>query len=231
MNTMRRLCLLCLLWPALVSAQRSVEAGLFAGIAQYQGDLAPSPFAFSESNLAIGGVYRYFFDSRFAMKGTVNYGRITGDDRNRPNYRPGSRTWQMENNIFEMAVHTEWIPFAKPRYGSTGLFKGSFSPYVSVGLGAAFTNPKLTIPTEDRRRQLEPKATTTFLVVPITGGFRFDITEDFTIAAEFGTRATFSDYIDGVSINGNPKTNDWYIFTGISLIYVIEELVGGKAGR
>jgi len=233
MNSNLRYYTLILLFflPMLTFAQKGTEAGVFIGIAQYQGDLAPSPFAVSETNLALGGLYRYMINSNLAFRGTFTWGRISGDDRNRETYEPSERTWKMENRILEMAVHAEWIFFGTDRYSNTGLHKRKFSPYVALGLGGSFTNAELEVPAEDRAKIPESDATSTFLVVPISAGLRLDITQDFLINAEFGTRATFSDYIDGVSQNGNPDKGDWYFFAGISLVYVLDELVGGKAGR
>lgn len=223
--------ILLFLFPMLTFAQKGTEVGAFVGIAQYQGDLAPFPVAASETNLALGGLYRYLFSSNLALRGTFTWGQISGDDRNRDSFRPGQREWVMKNNIMEMAVHAEWIFFGSDRYSNTGLHERQYSPFVALGLGASFTNARLEVPTEDRSKIPESEATSTFLVVPISAGLRLDITQDFLLSAEFGTRATFSDYIDGVSQNGNPDKGDWYFFAGISLVYVLDELVGSKAGR
>ncbi len=233
MSTKLRTCLLyfLLLGSGALTAQKSTEAGIFVGIAQYQGDLSPTPIAASETNLALGGLYRYLLNSNLAIKGTVTWGKISGNDRNRESFRPGQREWSMENSIIELAMHSEWNFFGTNRYSGSGLFVPRYNPFVSVGLGAAFTNLRLQMPAEDRSKIPEPDAISTFLVVPISAGMRFDISPDFLVTAEFGTRATFSDYIDGISYNGNPNKNDWYFFAGISLIYVLDELVGGKSGR
>lgn len=230
-NTLKLTGLLLCLFSTLLSAQKSTEMGIFAGVSQYQGDLAPSPVAASETNLALGGVYRYMLNSNLGIKGTVTWGKISGDDQNRQDFRPGQRNWQMESNVFELAVHSEWNFFGTGRYGNTGLLSRSYSPFVSLGLGVALTNVDLVVPSDDRGKIPEPNAASTFLVLPISAGLRLDITEDFVLTAEFGSRVTFSDQLDGVSINGNPKKDDWYFFTGISFIYVLDELVGGKSGR
>ncbi len=226
-----KLTLLALLLPVLLFAQKSKEIGGFIGASQYQGDLAPTPIAVNETKLALGGLYRYMFTSNFGIRGTVTWAQVSGDDRNRDNYLPGQRSWSMRNNIIELAVHSEWIFFGTSRYNNTGLFARRYSPFVSVGLGAALTNVSLSIPADDKNRRPEPTTGSTFLVVPITAGMRLDVTDDFLVTAEFGTRAAFTDYIDGVSVSGNPQTNDWYFFAGISIVYVLEEIVGSKAGR
>lgn len=227
MNTLK-LTLFVLALPLLLAAQKSKEIGGFVGISQYQGDLSPSPIAANESKLALSGVYRYLFNSKFGIKGTVSWAQISGADKNKENYIRSERDWSMRSNIFELAVHSEWNFFGTERYNSTGLFNRQYTPFISLGLGAAFTNRTLTVPSEDRRKIPEPEDVTTFLVVPITAGLRLDVTQDFVVTAEFGTRATFSDYIDGVSLNGRKDTNDWYFFAGIGFVYVLEELIGGR---
>lgn len=227
MNTWK-LTFFLLALPLLLSAQKSKEIGGFVGISQYQGDLAPSPIAANESRLALSGVYRYLFNSKFGIKGTVSWAQISGDDENRKAFVKTERDWSMRGTIFELAVHSEWNFFGTDRYNGTGLFNRQYTPFISVGLGGAFTNRTLMVPNEDRRKIPEPNDVTTFLVVPLTAGLRLDIAQDFVLSAEFSTRVTFSDYIDGVSINGRKDTNDWYFFAGIGFVYILEELVGGK---
>ncbi len=220
-----------LLFSLFLNAQRSTEGGIFLGVAYYQGDLAPSPIAASEARPAVGGIYRFLFGEHFALKGSATWAKLSGKDDNRPSFVAGERNWTMRSTILELGVHPEWHFFASDRYGTTGLYSRKYSPFISVGLGAAFTKINLDVPTEDRFKIPESKAKSTFLVIPITAGVRFDITEDWLIAAEFGTRCTFSDYIDGVSLNGNSKKDDWYFFTGISVVYLIQEIVGSKIGN
>lgn len=230
MNTLTLKLLLCLqLCTTILFSQRSKEAGIFLGVSNYQGELAPSPIAASETRLAIGGIYRLLYEKHVAVKASATWTRLSGSDRNRPDFYQGDRDWKMKNSLIELAVHAEWHPFSTNRYDENGLFKRQYSPFLSLGLGAVFSDIDLDVPSDERYKIPEPKAITTFLVVPISAGIRFDITEDFLLAAEFGSRATFSDYLDGISENGNSKTNDWYFFAGVSFIFVLEEKVGGKA--
>lgn len=232
MNTLPLRLLLCLqLLYISLFAQSGKEAGIFLGVSNYQGELSPSPIAASETNLAVGGVYRLLFADNFAVRTTASWTRLSGSDRNRPNFYAGDRDWKMTNSLIEMAVHAEWHPLSTARYSSSGLYQRQYSPFLSLGLGAVFSNVNMDVPSDDRYKIPEPKATNTFLVIPITAGIRLDLTEDLLITAEFGSRACFSDYLDGISINGNSKTKDWYFFAGVSFIYVLEEIVGSKAGR
>lgn len=37
---------------------------------------------------------------------------------------------------------------------------------------------------------------------------------------ECGFRKTFTDYLDDVSLRGDPKNMDWYMFAGITITYI-----------
>jgi hypothetical protein len=81
-------------------------------------------------------------------------------------------------------------------------------------------------------------------VIPFGGGVKYRLNDQWTLAAELGIRATFTDYLDKIDskagvipvseidpntgrqlthiINfGNPNTKDWYYFLGLTLSYTI----------
>ena len=68
-------------------------------------------------------------------------------------------------------------------------------------------------------RNDEGKDVDKFITVPFMFGVRIDLHEHVSISGEWGWRATFSDYLDDVSQNGNPNRNDWYLFVGGSVSY------------
>jgi hypothetical protein len=55
------------------------------------------------------------------------------------------------------------------------------------------------------------------LILPIGASFEWHFSKTFSIGLEAGMRKTFTDYIDGVSLLGNPKLKDWYFIGGICL--------------
>ena len=61
-------------------------------------------------------------------------------------------------------------------------------------------------------------------------GLKWSIATKFVLGLEVGARYTFTDNLDGSTPEefdggenlpsfGNPNTNDWYMFTGITLTY------------
>jgi hypothetical protein len=70
-------------------------------------------------------------------------------------------------------------------------------------------------------------------IIPFGVGIKQLIGKRYAAAIEFGLRKTFFDYLDSVSDAdvtvknyqyGNPNSNDWYYFTGISVTYILYEI-------
>ncbi len=215
--------LLCLTTISL-DAQRYVEVGGFAGIANYQGDLSQDPIEFGATKLSVGGLVRYHYSNKLYFKGNVYAGQINGDDLNAD---PGSgvfnRGWNMTANLLEVSINAEWLPLAKSRFNDVGIFRPQINPYLFVGIGSNFLDKEVDFgdnPPPLNLNQVpypEPDDTNNFLVVPIGGGLRFDFTQWSTLGFEWGWRYTNTDYIDGISINGKAAGPDWYFFWGATL--------------
>jgi hypothetical protein len=50
---------------------------------------------------------------------------------------------------------------------------------------------------------------------------KLHLKENFAISVEGGIRATFNDYVDGVSKAANPAAKDYYMFGGVTATYVL----------
>ncbi len=215
------LLLLFLLAATAAFGQRSAEAGMFFGVSNYQGDFAKNPVSLNETGMSVGAVYQYFVDPKWGVKGSFTYGQISGKDSNLGGPPLRYRGWAFRAGIWELAGHVQYHPFGKARQDPAGRLQKSVSPFASLGLGMAYTARKLTVPFEDRALAAEPGARSIFLVMPISAGVRYVASENVTLTAELGQRATFSDYIDGVSKYGNSKARDWYMFFGIGVTYTL----------
>jgi len=220
---MKKIALLFLLFPIAdqVFSQSPLEAGLFAGLVVYQGDLSESDLLEpSELNFAFGGLLRYHFTEKIMARGHVIYGQISGTDKNAKDPALFNRGWSFESFIVELTFVGEYHPWGRPREDNAGFYRGQISPYVGAGIGFANFNPRVSV---ERPQDIglfpEPERTTTALSMPMVAGVRFDFSERYIATLEAGWRITFNDYLDGVSQNGNPKKNDPFIFTGVSLTY------------
>ncbi len=206
-------------YAALVDAQ-NLEVGLFTGFANYQGDLAEDPVEIGETSLSFGAFARYHVSARFKIKGSAYYGLVSGSDANSTGMRR-DRGWSFKSNLVEVSAMGEFHPLGRDRYAYGGVFKASVSPYVATGLGfVKIDSEVLVTDPADANRFPEAGARSTTLAVPFLVGIRLDAYEAVSLGFEWGWRATFNDYIDGVKKNGNPDKNDWYLFIGGSLAYV-----------
>jgi len=223
--------LLLLLTALAAEAQRSSEAGLFLGVSNYMGDLSPSPVAANETQFAFGGQYRHMLEPKFGLKGSVSYAKISGNDANKPITSPDPqlRGFSMEAGMLEFAMQGEYHILGVSRYDDVGIFNRQFSPFIGLGLALTFAEAEVDDGGDEDVRFPESDDTSTFITFPITLGVRFDITESIVLTGEFGLRATLSDYLDGISQNGNPGTNDHYFLGGISINYMIEAEYGPAA--
>ncbi len=228
--------LFCL--PLVVSAQKSSELGFMAGLAAYSGDLAPSPFAANRGGFALGVSYRNMFNPKIGVRAGVNYARFNANRLDVPQFNEPTQNVKMEMGLVEITANFEWHPLGGPRFNNVDILEKNWTPFFATGLGLSFGEAQITTESEFRGRFPENDDKNTFLTVPFIGGVRFDISQFSTISLEVGARAVFSDYFDGVSVNGNPDNSDWYWLGGISYVYFLSgekgistSTGGGKSTR
>lgn len=190
-------------------AQRS-EVGAFAGGAFYLGDINPAGL-FSQTQVALGGVYRYNLNTRWALRGNVLWGRVTADDEKYDN--PRNLNFRSDIKEFSLQCELSFLPYFT---GSSGKYR--FSPYLFAGVGVFAFNPKAYYfdKTQNMGRwiSLAPLSTegqnlpefpnkkpysTTQICVPFGLGFKYSLNKTFSIGIEWGMRKTFTDYLDDVS--------------------------------
>jgi OOP family OmpA-OmpF porin len=211
----------CLLLMNMLSAQKSSDVGITIGFMNYQGDFSETPISFSETNLAFGATYRYFFTPQYGVRAGVTYGTLSGADANLD--QRINRDWSFETDLLELAVIGEWHPIGRVKLNSLGNLEPQFSPYGFLGIGMAFGESKITKPADDPRVLPEPDDRNSYFSIPIGIGVRYDASKYFMISAELGTRATFNDYLDGVGVlYSNTDGNDWYLIGGINISFLID---------
>ena len=221
MTIMNNIILLCILFfPILCAAQQKVEAGIFGGFANYQGDLVSDPIALSETKVSYGAFLRYQVSDKLKAKINVVLGFISGADKNDKKGSIRPRGWSFSSNLLEVSVVGEYHPFGRKRYGETGLFRRQVSPYAFAGFGMINANPKVSV-TDPNDAALFPESdfNATSLCFPVGLGVRVDLLENISIGFEGGWRPTLYDYLDGVSQTGNPDGKDLYVFFGATLSY------------
>jgi len=208
-----------------VTAQKSSELGVLAGLSAYQGDLSPSPFAASDLGIVAGLTYRQFFTPRYAFRIAGAFTQISGSDM--PYAGREDRGLDMKANLMEFSVNAEWHILGSSRFSNVGAFSRQFSPYVSLGMGVARANAEVGYAGSSSKIK-EENDISTFFIIPINVGIRFEMTKALSLTLDAGTRAVFSDYLDGVSRMGADHTNDWYSMAGVTFLYTFQADAAGN---
>ncbi len=195
------------------AAQRNVsqkwEIGLWAGGANYFGDIHPDILQAYKIFRQAGGLYaRKILNPRLAVKLSGNYARIIGNDAWSKSAFEQARNLSFRSDIFEIASQFEFnfFPYI------LGDNKNNFSPYLFVGVSAFYHNPKAYLngswialqPLGTEGQQFPDfygrKPYKLFQVgIPFGGGFKYSVTSHLTLGLEFGYRFTFTDYLDDIS--------------------------------
>ena len=196
------------------------EVGLFVGGSNYIGDIGPE-YYINPNNIMAGVIYKWNLNPRIAFRGTFTYAQISSDDADATNKARNINDMRFTNSIKELAIGIEFNYF---EYNLDD-YQKTHTPYLLVEFAAFNYNvvkpdnpPGSTQPPYN----LESK---TAYAIPFGIGYKTKLVYDFAIAIELRARYTFEDDIDynNQEINslkfGNPNSNDWYMLTGISLVY------------
>jgi hypothetical protein len=196
----------------LLPAQSAI--GLQFGGLAVQGDLVDSPFDAGEIGFMYGLNYQNQLSPSFGLRAGLTRGRLRANEQDTDRARRGA---VLESNLTEIALQLEWHFLRAERYNIRGEFLRSFSPYVGLGIGMAFVNPDPEFKNGFTTRPEEE--TSSFFVLPIDLGVRLYLSPKWTATLSGGSRPAFSDLLDGVSTNGNPNADDWYLLGGIGFQY------------
>lgn len=187
---------------------QGIELGLFLGGSNYYGDLSNGFIVVGETHPSAGILGRYNLTEKWALKGFVGYGKISGDDKNSSDARDKSRNLSFFSNIYEASVQLEY-----------NLIKNSFRytktwgvvPYLFGGIGVFNFNPKALY--NGKEYELMPlgtegQGTTTYndrdkysltqLCIPMGIGIKKRLGHKVSIGFELGVRYTRTNYLDDI---------------------------------
>lgn len=192
-----------LIWSTFLRSQ-TLEIGLMGGIVAYQGDLTPAGLGIlKQSHLTGGPILQINLNEWVAVQAILSFGTISGDDRQ------GSTTQKLRNLSFRSPLKEYGLrAYAYPL--SIYLGNQLFKPFVGVGLARYHFNPQARFNDEwvDLRPlstegqglvENRPEYTLAGLAVPISGGVKWLLTDQWALSAELVSHITFSDYLDDVS--------------------------------
>jgi len=220
------------------------ELGGFVGSSYYLGELNTNHFL--PANLAFGPRLRYNYDERISLKTSFSQGKIQGNDAFSKNSFKLDRNFNFSSIINELAFTGEFnfLPYS-PIYKKSAIS----TPFLFLGLAYAHHNPKTNldgdiISSQDLNIEDE-KYSKSIFSIPFGIGLKM-ASNQFSFELTWGIRKTYSDYLDDVSTNykdnssiprpdnivnytqyetldnvkrGDQYTKDWYIFSGLSIMW------------
>ncbi|WP_372770230.1 DUF6089 family protein [Lutibacter sp.] len=203
---------------AMSSKAQINEVGLFVGGSNYIGDIGPE-YYINPNNIMGGVIYKWNLNPRIAFRGTFTYAQLSSDDADATNNARYNRGMRFTNSIKELAIGIEFNYF---EYNLDD-YKKTKTPYLLVEF-AAFNYNVVKSESSPGSQNYNYESKTAY-AIPFGIGYKTKLVYDFAIALEIRARYTFEDDIDynNQEIDllkfGNPASNDWYMLTGISLVY------------
>ena len=194
-------------------AQYYVDYGFSVGATNYLGEFGGGEdtrkdfvmdMKLNFTRWTVGGFYRYRISNLIALKGSLNYIRLTGDDASTGNRARRGRNLNFKNDMFELLVNGEIYIYKINDVGGTGRYQNDFNLYLFTGVGLFYSNPK----GEDangnwvglRELKTEGVSYSAFnFAIPLGVGFYYTINRKYRLGLEVGWRTTFTDYIDDAS--------------------------------
>lgn len=188
----------------------NTEVGLLLGTSYYLGDLNTTHF--NQASATAGLIIRKNIDKRFVYKAEVMYLNIKSDERQSSDTIALNRGLHFRSPIYELSGQIEFnfLPYqsGNPLY--------TWTPFVYTGISIFSFNPQAEningewvdlqeLGTEGQGTTTEFNGNTRSkysliqFAVPIGGGLKIAVNENFNIVLEYGARKTFTDYLDDVS--------------------------------
>jgi hypothetical protein len=227
LKSLLALAVLVLLPASTLNSQWKVEAGPYIGISWYNGDLNPSK-QFYNIHPAFGGLLRYVFNDRLALRGNVLIAGVSGEYPAKDVYLPENNpdNYSFKRDLLDIAMLFEINLFS---FDNPSLKKSAFTPYMAFGVGSVFYERY----TEDNGSHNEKPSFV--LSLPFGAGVKWKAGDRLNLGAEWTLRKIFADDLDVVgfdnSIDGsNPigfsnttitHNNDWCSVFGVYATFTI----------
>ncbi|MEK6151890.1 DUF6089 family protein [Flavobacteriaceae bacterium 3-367] len=201
-----------------VGAQ-TYEVGVFAGGANNIGDVGRTNYVLP-SGPAFGGLFKWNKSKRYAWRASVIYGSFTADDTKSGDTSREQRGFVMDNSILEASAGLEFhfVEYNLHKLGP------AFTPYLYTGV----TYFRYDFNYFDAGQLQEINQKEGSFAIPMTVGLKARLNQFLILGAEVGARYTFTDNLDASNPEGsnfeqfrfgNILSDDWYVFSGVTLTY------------
>lgn len=194
------------------------EVGVFLGGSNYIGDVGKTDYI-SPNELAFGILYKWNKSPRHSYRFSYMQSTISGNDLDSEVPARYQRGYKFKNEIKEFSAGLEFNFFDFNLHDG----KKKITPYVFLGV-SYFSYDELFVVNGETKKDY---SASTF-GIPIIVGVKSNIADQWVLAAEVGVRYTYTDNLDGSNPKnenlqmlkfGNVNSNDWYVFSGITLTY------------
>ncbi len=214
--------LLLLVLAPFIAQSQTYEIGGFIGGANYIGDVGNTSYI-SPNTTAIGALFKWNRSARHAFRGSITRASIEGNDADSDDVRRRQRGYNFKNTVTELSVGLEYTFWDFNMYGGRPVS----TPYLYTGLTYFWYNALSKNDVTDVISKHDEAAS---LAIPMVVGYKAYLGGNIVIGLEIGARYTFTDALDGSnpikdleefdSLKfGNINSDDWYVFTGLTLTY------------
>ena len=194
------------------------ELGVFVGGINYIGDVGPTDYI-APNEPAFGIIYKWNRSPRHAWRFSYYQGSLKSKDIDSDVPSRNLRGNSFENSIKEFSAGMEF------NFMDFDLHDGKkkITPYVFTGVNYFIYNEIYILNNES-----EKDFQSSTFAIPMIVGVKARLFDNFVLGAEIGARYTFTDNLDGSNPEndnfetlrfGNLNSNDWYVFTGLTLTY------------
>jgi len=204
-----------------IGHSQTYEIGGILGGANYIGDVGRTNYI-APNTLAAGGIFKWNRSPRHSFRASILVANIKGDDADASDNRRKQRGYSFQNTIKELSVGLEYT------FWEFSMYSGSpaSAPYLYTGL-TYFQYNALVKRSDDAIVKFDNAAT---FAIPMVIGYKTTLGGKLVLGMEIGARYTFTDDLDGSNPVkdleseenlkfGNTNSDDWYVFTGITLTF------------
>lgn len=201
---------------SIISCAQVHEVGLSVGGTNYIGDIGSTNYFYAD-NIGTGLLYKYNLNPRIALRGSYRYVLVSAEDANASTSFRKNRGLKFSNTIHELALGMEFnfydYDHSSPEKDAT--------PYILLELSGFGYQTLAETATIDR---LDDTQNTYSYTIPFGVGYKMKLLNKFAVAFETKFSYTFKDDLDFQKatipeLNFGGNGNDWYVFSGISIVY------------
>lgn len=198
---------------------QTYEVGLFAGGANVIGDVGRTNYLLP-TGPAYGGVFKWNKSKRYAYRASIIKGNVVNDDAKSNLSSRVQRGFRVENSVVEYSLGMEFhfVEYNLHKLGP------AFTPYLYTGV----TYFRYDFNYIDALQVQDINQKDGSFAIPMTVGAKYRLSQFLILGAEIGARYTLTDNLDASNPEGsnfeqfrfgNVFSDDWYVFSGITLTY------------